>query len=231
MLSDRAASVLSRATTCGVVGLALGGFAMSYDALHSLAAAQGVPPTLAWLWPLVVDGFIVVASLSVVRAVGEGRSARYPWLLVLVFSGISIAFNVVHATPTPVARLVAAVPPTALVLSFELLMRQLRMSVRVTAVRKVSLDQPAVSQEHAISPAAAHNSPLRSPTRAKPRTVAASPLLEQARELCERHQRSGHTVTGAVLAAELNISDGYGRRLLRQLAAEPDAAATVGDAA
>lgn len=43
---------------------------------------------------------------------------------------ISVAFNVVHATPTPMARLVAAIPPAALVLSFELLMRQLRATLR-----------------------------------------------------------------------------------------------------
>jgi hypothetical protein len=33
---------------------------------------------------------------------------------------------VLHAPPTVVARLVAAIPPLTLVLSFELLMRQLR---------------------------------------------------------------------------------------------------------
>jgi hypothetical protein len=123
MLSARVARALNRGTTGGVIGLAVAGFAMSYEALHSLAVAQGVSVLLAWLWPLVVDGFIVVASLSVVRAVADGRRAVYPWLLGLAFSGISVAFNVVHAAPALVARMVAAIPPAALVLSFELLMR------------------------------------------------------------------------------------------------------------
>jgi hypothetical protein len=123
VLSERATRALNRGTTGGVIGLAVAGFAMSYDALHSLAVEQGVPVPLAWMWPLVVDGFIIVASLSVVRAVADGRHAAYPWLLVLAFSSISVAFNVVHAAPTLVARLVAAIPPAALVLSFELLMR------------------------------------------------------------------------------------------------------------
>jgi hypothetical protein len=34
--------------------------------------------------------------LSVVRAVAYSRRARYPWLLVLTFSTLSITFNVVH---------------------------------------------------------------------------------------------------------------------------------------
>lgn len=119
-----------RGTTHGVVALAIAGFAMSYDALHALAVEQGVPAALAWLWPLVVDGFIVVASLSVVRAIADGRRSSYAWILVLAFSGIPVAFNIMHAAPTLVARLVAAIPPAALVLSFELLMRQLRAALR-----------------------------------------------------------------------------------------------------
>lgn len=66
---------IQRVTTCGVAGLALAGFAMSYDALHAIARDSGLSAGLAWLWPLVVDGFIVVASMSVVRAVVEnGRT-------------------------------------------------------------------------------------------------------------------------------------------------------------
>src|SRR3990170_6152434 len=99
---------------------------MSYGALHSLARDSGVPSTLGWLWPLVVDGFIVVASLSVLHAVLEARPAGYPWVLLLVFSAVSVAGNVAHGPPTSVGRLVAAVPPVALVLAFDLLMRKVR---------------------------------------------------------------------------------------------------------
>jgi len=88
---------------------------MSYGALHALARDSGVQAGLAWLWPLVVDGFIAVASLSVLHAVLESRPARYPWCLLLLFSTISVAGNVAHGSPTPVGRLVAAVPPVALV--------------------------------------------------------------------------------------------------------------------
>ena len=106
---------IRRFSTAGVAALAAAGFAMSYGALHALARDSGVPAALAWLWPLVVDGFIVVASLSVLHAVLEGRPARYPWCLLLLFSAVSVAGNVAHGSPTPVGRLVAAVPPVALV--------------------------------------------------------------------------------------------------------------------
>jgi dihydrofolate reductase len=74
VLSERARRALNRGTTSGVIGLAVAGFAMSYQALHSLAVEQGVPAPLAWMWPLVVDGFIVVASLSVR---GAAMTARF----------------------------------------------------------------------------------------------------------------------------------------------------------
>jgi len=154
---------------------------------------------------LVVDGFIVVASIAVLHAVLERRSTAYPWCLVLGFSAVSISFNVMHAVPTPVARLVAAVPPLALVLSFELLMRQVRAALEPRLVRTVV---PAPVSAVGESPAIA--APVG----------VASPVLSRVRRLVDDHRAAGRRVTGAVLARELGVSDGYARRLLRQLSAE-----------
>jgi hypothetical protein len=211
VLSPRAARALNRGTTSGVLGLAVAGFAMSYDALHSLALTQGVPPALAWMWPLVVDGFIVVASLSVVRAVADGRRAYYPWLLVLTFSTISVTFNVVHAAPTVVARFVAAIPPTALVLSFELLMRQLRHQLKTNPA-----PSPGPDPKFASSPIPV----ARLPNEAA-RTTGRQSLLDKARHIHADQERQGTRLTGKTLAALLGISDGYARRLLRAIDSEP----------
>jgi len=202
-------------STVGVAGLALAGFAMSYGALHALAGDSGVPPMLAWLWPLVVDGFIVVASLSVLHGVLESRTVRYPWSLLLLFSAVSVAGNVAHGAPTPVGRLVAAVPPVALVLAFDLLMRQIRRVL-----------QPAQTTGSASAPAPAHPlaeepaSPPRSPVSVGPPVplrLARPTVAGQAARLVARRRAIGEPVTGAWLAGELAISDGYARRLLRQL--------------
>jgi hypothetical protein len=128
---DVAGERIQRVTTAGVAGLAAGAFLLSYDALHQLARTSHVPAVLSWLWPVIVDGFIVVASLAVLQAVHTERRALYPWLLVLGFSGLSVTFNVLHAPTNLVAQLVAAVPPLALVLSFELLMRQIHHRLHV----------------------------------------------------------------------------------------------------
>jgi len=79
-----------------------------YDALHQFALTNQVPRPLAWIWPLIVDGFIITASLAVLT----DRRAIYQWLLVLGFYTTSVIFNVMHAPPTAVVSLVAAIPPS-----------------------------------------------------------------------------------------------------------------------
>ena len=214
MLSERGARALNRGTTSGVLGLAVAGFAMSYDALHSLALTQGVPATLAWMWPLVVDGFIVIASLSVVRAVADSRRAGYPWLLVLTFSTISVTFNVVHAAPTVVARFVAAIPPTALVLSFELLMRQLRQQLGTNAAESRGGTDPRLAAS--VAPAE-----VQPNTEQRARTAGQQSLLDKARHIHADHERHSIRLTGKTLAAHLGISDGYAWRLLREIDNRP----------
>lgn len=122
--------ILSGITGALVLFLALGAFVLSYDALRALALANGVTPRLVWLWPLIVDGAIVVFSLAVLRASLHGERAAYPWLLVAMFAALSVLFNVLHAGDTWLARGIAAVPPVALFLSFELLMGQVKHEVR-----------------------------------------------------------------------------------------------------
>lgn len=202
---------IRRVSTAGVAGLAVSGFAMSYGALHSLARDSGVPATLAWLWPLVVDGFIVVASLSVLHAVLECRPARYPWCLLLLFSAVSVAGNVAHGAPTPVGRLVAAVPPVALVLAFDLLMRQVRRLL------EPAHDTRPVAQPQADEAPAAPARSVAGVAGAVPLRLARPTVAGQAARLVARRRAAGEPVSGRWLAGELAISEGYARRLLRQL--------------
>jgi hypothetical protein len=117
-------------SAAGVLGIGAAAFVLSYDALHSLALASGVRPGLARIWPGVLDGFIVVATLTVVAAKRASRPTWYPWALVVLFSAASVAFNILHAVDQQlvaagwVAALVFAMPPVALVLATHLLLQQ-----------------------------------------------------------------------------------------------------------
>ncbi len=110
--------------------LATAAFVLSYEALRSLAGENGVKPALTWLWPLVIDGAIIVFSLAVLRANLYQERAWYPWALVVIATAGSILFNVAHAPRAPLARIMAAVPPLALFLAFELLMAQIKSETR-----------------------------------------------------------------------------------------------------
>jgi hypothetical protein len=66
----------------------------------------------------------VVALLTVLAAKRANARTSYPWTLAGLFSAASVAFNIAHAPNRPVARLVFAMAPVALVPTTHLLMQQ-----------------------------------------------------------------------------------------------------------
>jgi Protein of unknown function (DUF2637) len=127
-----------RISATGVLVLAAAAFTLSYDALHQLALDSRVRPDLAWLWPVVIDGTIVVALLTVLAAKRVSARTGYPWTLAGLFSLASVAFNIAHAPDRPVAQLVFAMAPVALVLTTHLLMQQASWRHRRTEPNRAS---------------------------------------------------------------------------------------------
>ena len=104
----------------------------SYDHQRALAELAG-EGWRAWLIPVSVDGLVVAASMTMLvrRRAGlpAGVLARASLLAGI---GASLAANVAAADPTAVGRVVAAWPPVALLLAWELLM-QVRAPTRGSA--------------------------------------------------------------------------------------------------
>jgi hypothetical protein len=140
-----------RGSAAGVLVLAAAAFTLSYDALHQLALDSRVRPALAWLWPVVIDGTIVVALLTVLAAKRAATRAGYPWTLAGLFFAASVAFNIAHAPDRPVAQLVFAMAPIALVLTTHLLMQQ--VSWRQTTPEPTA---PGAEQQAGSEPAHPH---------------------------------------------------------------------------
>jgi transposase-like protein len=132
--------VVATAVT-GTVGIALGAFWLSFTALSNLTVLAGVPRQEAWIWPLIVDGIIVVATISVVALSPHGRRATlYPWTLLAAGALVSVAANTAHAlvtadatVPKALAACVSAVPPIVL-LAITHLTVELTRRTRVPAV-------------------------------------------------------------------------------------------------
>ena len=92
------------------------------------------------MYPAIIDGAIIVFSLSVLRANLTRERTVYPWVLVSVFTLLSVVLNIIHAQQELLAQFLAAIPPVALFLSFELLLAHLKeTAVRLEAQN--SLDE------------------------------------------------------------------------------------------
>ena len=123
---NRTNTLISTLTGVLVFLLAAAAFLLSFDALKHLAATNGIPAGKSWIYPAIVDGAIIVFSLSVLQASLNRQHTTYPWALVAVFTAMSVILNIVHAPNSFLSRVLAAIPPVALFLSFELLMGQIK---------------------------------------------------------------------------------------------------------
>jgi Protein of unknown function (DUF2637) len=230
-----------RISAAGVLVLAAAAFTLSYDALHQLALDSRVRPGLAWMWPVVIDGTIVVALLTVLAAKRANAHTGYPWTLAGLFSAASVAFNIAHAPDRPVAQLVFAMAPVALVLTTHLLMQQAswrpqRPTMAGQAPIPTASDgQPPAAPDTGAAKAG-HQPDMgrpqpelgaamagHEPARLIPTIEAAGQEPDQeakARRIYEQHQAAGTRLSGAALARHAGISERHGRRLLAEFRAQ-----------
>jgi Protein of unknown function (DUF2637) len=207
-----------RVSAAGVLVLAGAAFTLSYDALHQLALDSRVRPGLAWLWPVVIDGTIVVALLTVLAAKRAATRAGYPWALAGLFSLASVAFNIAHAPDRPVARLVFAMAPVALVLTTHLLMQQMswRQPTPDRLTGRVAEQQADSEPAH---PYTLGGHPAHQPTPAE--QAAPVGARDRVRAAYQAQLAAGQTPTGAGLARAAGVSERYGQRLLAEFTADP----------
>jgi hypothetical protein len=131
-----------RALVSALVGaIAALAFLVSFRAISEFAVTTGAfPARLGWAAPLLVDSFTLAASIEVLRSALAGQRAVYPWCLVAGATLASAALNVAHAPDHPAAQAVAGIPPIALLLALELLMRGARLYLYVHGVETQSAD-------------------------------------------------------------------------------------------
>lgn len=126
----KAVKTIALTTAVLVFLVALGSFALSYHNLRQMAIDNGITGNLAYVWPLLIDFSLIVFSLSVVNAYLQSESTFKQWSLVGVYTVATISFNVMHAPDNLQSQIVAAIAPVSLFFSFELLMNQLKTSVK-----------------------------------------------------------------------------------------------------
>jgi hypothetical protein len=183
--------------TAVVVAVSAAAFYTSYWAIYhyawrSLPEARGH----AWMAPLLVDAFIFVGacadiwlSLTTPKVTGNSRAANLrrlerlaPKLLLIAADTASFVLNVAHAPPTFHARAVAALAPTALLITFQMLIFVARRAARLRLARLEAQadtakppESPGKQPSHDSGDRAAASPPSR-PRRAptRPRATAGS---------------------------------------------------------
>jgi hypothetical protein len=133
---DQAIELASGATAVGMFAY---GYALSYQVLHAIALAAGLPAWAAKAWPLGFESFMAAAALN---ALAEQRRRRhlpawwqrvpwYPWTLTALTAGASLLLNWFHPAipldPPPgwLVSLVYGLPPLAAVLAWHLFLQRI----------------------------------------------------------------------------------------------------------
>jgi hypothetical protein len=216
-MSTRALAVvraaLMWAASALVFVVAVLAFVVSFEAISNFAVQVGAfPHSLRYCAPLLVDSFTAAATLVIlwISLTGEKLAAAwdawYAWALIAAATCVSVAINVAHAPDTHAARLVAAVPPIALLLAVELLMILARRCLAHTPAPQTQADAPQ-PQPAALH---AHTAALDDHTGASDARAAVAELVAQ--EQAGTRPR----LTGKQVAALVGVKERRAQVLLRE---------------
>ena len=182
-----------------IIALTASGFWLSYAHLAQVAGQHGLggSPVRQWAWPATLDAFIVASELLMLRA-GLRRVTDW-WAVTLTATGSagSIALNVAGVSGTGNASVVplldyvvAAVPPTAALLAFGVLMRQIHHLVdrpldRPATVSVETPEPPATPSAHIAKPQATASGRMPPPRIPKGQPRGGRPVSATVEELVE----------------------------------------------
>lgn len=143
-----------------VAGISLVAFYMSFAVLRDLAVRSALPEPVAWGLPVIIDGSIVAAILVILAWRLCGKRVVWPWVVLGVFSAVSIVGNGAHTAiahdaaqgvPLWLAVTFGALPPIGLMSTCELLVR---LPKAADVANAVAASQPGVAPEESHEQAA-----------------------------------------------------------------------------
>lgn len=112
--------------------VAVASMVLSFDGLRKLATEASISDQLAFLFPVIVDGTIIMASLSILRMNLSGQRAVLGWVTMIMGTGLSIAGNVISVRNEGlIAMGTHALPPILLATSLELFLSLIRTNIRL----------------------------------------------------------------------------------------------------
>jgi len=134
---------------------------ISYRHAVDVVTAHGEPGAVGRMYPVVIDGLIIAASMVLLDAARHREAApRLAWWLLGAGIGATLAVNVLAGVPSGwLGAIVAAWPALAFVGCYELLMMLVRASARRSAGQAGSAAPAAVMPPAAPAAAAPAGAP------------------------------------------------------------------------
>lgn len=230
-LSSVAARRIRRITVATVLALALAAAVLSFSGLMTLAEESGIPASLAWLLPIIIDGLVITGSLGVIASTLTGVPTWYSWMLTLLGVTASVIGNVAAAPDDLMSQAVHATPPITFALAVEGLLRVYRihavasMTTVDPAPAPVPASVPITSAPAVRASAPSAGQSLSAPAEAQPRRAVpagSEPDRSGAGEGTARERlvsllETEPDISGADAARRLGIDPSHARRLLREL--------------
>lgn len=119
---------IADAVTALLIMVSIMAFVLSFHNLMGLAMDHGSPVWIAWMFPIMIDAFMIASVLTVVRFKMLKETMFYPWVMVALTTLSSIGFNIaaVYNMGSPLTMTIFAAPPIAVFGALEALMMIVR---------------------------------------------------------------------------------------------------------
>lgn len=134
------------------VVLALLAFIISFDALRAVGLACGINVSLAWMFPIIIDGSTLAFTWAAWAFKTRRMGTLYPWLMLVLFSVISLIGNALHAHPVMVNGMllpdwvppvIMTVPPVALLATTHMIVLAAGRTFDRQAMAEAASPEPA----------------------------------------------------------------------------------------
>ncbi|QII04825.1 DUF2637 domain-containing protein [Rhodococcoides fascians A25f] len=185
------ATLVSAVVITTVIGIA--SFVLSFAALWDLATMAGVPRSLSWLWPVIVDGTILQATISVIALAqfeDQRSGRRFFWGVLITAALVSIGANAMHAFISDAGMLhpalsaaIATVAPVSLLAATHGLGILVRVPAELPKTIDISDAEEPNTDEHVatVSRAESAESELLAPAPAMPVPLPNTEPVERVR--------------------------------------------------
>ncbi|MGS2807990.1 DUF2637 domain-containing protein [Nocardia sp. MW-W600-9] len=170
-----------------VIAIGAAAFVLSFAALRDLAVMANTPAPLAWLFPVIVDGTIIQATIAVL-ALADSPERTFFTRVLVAGATVSIGGNIAHAVVSGhgvLAAVLAVIAPAALLvdthgLAVLLRARNTPPQTEMPATAVVAEPDSAADPGPDVVPAVAAPAPALAPVHTIHPPRSAAPLLPVA---------------------------------------------------